>query len=375
MTSARTAPPTPDDLFALDGLLTDDERDIRATVRRGARRARTPAHRRLVSSAASCRPATWPRLFGDLGLLGMHLEGYGCAGTSADGVRPGLPRARGRRLRHPLAGVGAGLAGDVRDLALRHRGAEAAVAAADGRGRGDRLLRPDRARLRLRPGRRCAPAPARDGDDWVLDGTKMWITNGSVADVAVVWAQTDDGDPRLRRPDGHAGLLRAARSSTSCRCAPRSPASWCSTASGCRPTRCCPRLTGLRGPLSLPERGALRDRLGRDGRGPRLPRDGARRTPATRMQFDRPIAGFQLTQAKLADMALELHKGSCSPCTSAGSRTPAPAARPSRSASASSTTCARRSRSPHVPHDPRRVNGITAGVPGACGTRTTWSRC
>ena len=48
----------------------------------------------------------------------------------------------------------------------------------------------------------------RDGDDWVLNGTKMWITNGSVADVAVVWARTDDGHPRLRRTDRHARLLR-----------------------------------------------------------------------------------------------------------------------------------------------------------------------
>ena len=54
----------------------------------------------------------------------------------------------------------------------------------------------------------CARAARRDGDDWVLNGTKMWITNGAVADVAVVWARTDDGHPRLRRPDRHAGLLR-----------------------------------------------------------------------------------------------------------------------------------------------------------------------
>ncbi len=64
-----------------------------------------------------------------------------------------------------------------------------------------------------------------DGDDWVLNGTKAWITNGSVADIAVVWAQTDDGLRGFLVPDGHAGILRAARSPASCRCGPRSPPS------------------------------------------------------------------------------------------------------------------------------------------------------
>ena len=64
-----------------------------------------------------------------------------------------------------------------------------------------------------------------DGDDWVLNGTKMWITNGSVADIAVVWAQTDDGLRGFLVPTGTAGLLRARRSRASCRCGPRSPPS------------------------------------------------------------------------------------------------------------------------------------------------------
>ena len=130
---------------------------------------------------------------GALGLLGMHLEGYGCAGHDRDRVRPGMPRARGDRLRDPLDGVGAGLAGDVRDLALGLRGAEAASGCqrmAPGEAIGCfGLTEPDHgsdpASMRTRA--------RRDGSDWVLDGRKMWITNGSVADVAVVWAQTEEG--------------------------------------------------------------------------------------------------------------------------------------------------------------------------------------
>ena len=147
-----------------------------------------------------------------------------------------------------------------------------------------------------------------DGDDWVLNGTKMWITNGSVADVAVVWAQTDDGHPGLPGARRHRGLLAPARSATSCRCGPRSPPSWSWTTSACRPTRCCGEVTGLRGPLSCLNEarfgivfgalGAARDCL-----------ETAIAYAITREVFDRPLAAFQLTQAKLADMTLELQKG------------------------------------------------------------------
>ena len=106
------------------------------------------------------------------------------------------------------------------------------MAAAHGDGRGHRLLRADRARRRLRPASMRTRA-RRDGDDWVLNGRKMWITNGSVADVAVVWAQTDDGVRGFVVPTD-TPASRAPRSSTSCRCAPRSPASWSSTTSACR---------------------------------------------------------------------------------------------------------------------------------------------
>ncbi len=83
----------------------------------------------------------------------------------------------------------------------------------------------------------------RDGADWILSGTKMWITNAPVADVAVVWARTDEGINGFVVPMDEPGVT-ANVIGTSCRCAPRRPASWCSTTCGCRPTRCCPTRVG-----------------------------------------------------------------------------------------------------------------------------------
>jgi glutaryl-CoA dehydrogenase len=147
----------------------------------------------------------------------------------------------------------------------------------------------------------------RDGDDWVLNGAKMWITNGSVADVAIVWAQTDDGvrgfvvptdTPGFSAPLIHHKLsMRASVTSELVLEDVRLPGS-----------AVLPEVRGLRGPLScLTEArfgivwgvlGSARDCL-----------ETAIAYTQSRVQFDRPIAGFQLTQAKLATMALELDKG------------------------------------------------------------------
>ena len=136
----------------------------------------------------------------------------------------------------------------------------------------------------------------------------MWITNAPVADVAVVWARTDDGIRGFVVPMATPGVTAQRDHTTSCRCGRRRPARSCSTTCACRPTRSCPRRAGLKAPLScLTEArfgiawgalGAARDCL-----------ETAIDYAVTREQFGRPIAGFQLTQAKLADMALELQKG------------------------------------------------------------------
>ena len=147
----------------------------------------------------------------------------------------------------------------------------------------------------------------RDGDDWILNGGKMWITNGSLADVATVWAQTDDGIRGFLVPRGTAGFsahdihhklsLRASTTSELVLDDVRLPDS-----------ARLPGAAGLRGPLScLSEArfgivfgalGAARDSI-----------ESALEYADTRVQFGRPIAGFQLTQQKLADAALELYKG------------------------------------------------------------------
>ena len=147
----------------------------------------------------------------------------------------------------------------------------------------------------------------RDGDDWVLNGTKMWITNGSVADIAVVWAQTDDGLRGFLVPTDAEGFsapkitkklsLRASVTSELILDGVRLPDS-----------AVLPEVTGMRGPLSCLNEarfgivfgalGAARDCL-----------ETAIAYAAEREVFDRPLAAFQLTQAKLADMTLELQKG------------------------------------------------------------------
>ena len=165
----------------------------------------------------------WPRRFGDIGLLGMHLQGYGCAGTSATAY--GLACLE---LEAGDSGIRSlcfrpGLAGHVPDLEVRLRGAEADMAPRDGGGEvigcfG--LTEPDSgsdpASMRT--------SARRDGSDWVINGTKMWITNGSIADVAVVWARTDDGSGASSSPPTPPGS-RPTRSRRRRRCGHRSPRS------------------------------------------------------------------------------------------------------------------------------------------------------
>jgi glutaryl-CoA dehydrogenase len=147
----------------------------------------------------------------------------------------------------------------------------------------------------------------RDGDDWVLSGTKMWITNGSVSDVAIVWAGTDEGIrgfvvpcdvPGFSAPDIHRKLsLRASVTSELVLDEVRLPA-------GAQ----LPLAEGLKGPLSCLNEARFGIVWGVMGAA-RACFETALNYAKERVQFDRPIAGFQLTQRKFADMALELNKG------------------------------------------------------------------
>jgi glutaryl-CoA dehydrogenase len=147
----------------------------------------------------------------------------------------------------------------------------------------------------------------RDGGDWVLDGRKTWITNGTVADVAVVWAQTDEGVRGFVVPTDVAGFsapeihhkmaLRASVTSELVLDGVRLPA-----------TALLPEARGLRAPLSCLNEARYGIVWGTMGAA-RSCFESALRYAGEREQFGRPIAAFQLTQAKLASMALEYSKG------------------------------------------------------------------
>jgi glutaryl-CoA dehydrogenase len=147
----------------------------------------------------------------------------------------------------------------------------------------------------------------RDGDDWILDGRKMWITNGSVADVAVVWAQTDEGIRGFVVPTDSAGFtapeikrklsLRASVTSELVLDGVRLPGD-----------AALPDVVGLKGPLSCLNEARYGIIWGAMGAA-RSAFEAARAYAGEREQFGKPIAAFQLTQQKLADMVVELVKG------------------------------------------------------------------
>jgi glutaryl-CoA dehydrogenase len=299
----------PLELLGVDSLLSDDERDVQAAVRD------------FVRDRVKPYVADWFErgeidlgMFketGSLGLLGMHLEGYGCAGTNA--VSYGLACLE---LEAGDSGVRSlvSVQGSLAMFAIWKFGSEEQkqtwlprMAAGELVGCFG-LTEPDHG---SNPAGMLTRA-VRDGDGWRLNGTKMWITNGSVADVAVVWAQTDPSEgargirgfvvptdmPGFSAPKiGHKLSLRASVTSELVLEDVRLPAE-----------ALLPEVTGMRGPLSCLNEarfgivfgalGAARDCL-----------DTALDYAATREIFDRPLASFQLTQAKLADMALELQKG------------------------------------------------------------------
>ena len=227
MSASVAAPPAlrPTDFLDLDRLLADEERLIRDTVRALRRRpGRCPNVGDWFEEARI--PRELARRAGQPRAAGHAPGGLRLRRRERDGLRPRVHGARGRRQRRAQPRLRPGLAGDVRDPPLGLGGAEAAVAAADGGRRGDRLLRPDRARLRARTRARCARARAATARDWILNGAKMWITNGSIADVAVVWARDGRRRARLPGPAADARASRTRTSTASSRCARRSPPSW-----------------------------------------------------------------------------------------------------------------------------------------------------
>lgn len=301
-----TPPPVhPFDLFGIDTLLSDEERDIRDTVRAMGDRELRP-HVAEWFEQGSIPARELARQLGELGVLGMHLQGYGCAGTSA--VSYGLACLELEAVDSGLRSL-VSVQGSLAMYAIWKYGSEEQKqqwlpGMAAGRFIGCfGLTEPDAG---SDPGAMRTHAK-RDGEDWVLNGTKMWITNGSVSDIAVVWARTDDGVRGFLVPADTPGFttndikhkvsLRASVTSELVMEDVRLPAD-----------AVLPDARGLSGPLGCLNEarfgivfgalGAARDCL-----------ETAIAYAADRTVFNRPLAGFQLTQQKLADMALELGKG------------------------------------------------------------------
>jgi glutaryl-CoA dehydrogenase len=292
------------ELLRFDDLLSNEELLIQQTVRSFVADKVKPRIAQWYEDGESPRELI-PEL-GQLGLLGMHLQGYGCAGTSA--VSYGLAclelEAGDSSLRSFVSVQGSLSMFSIWRYGSVEQKQQWLPVLASGEAIGCfGLTEPD---FGSNPAGMRTHA-ARDGSDWVLNGTKMWITNGSIADVATVWAHTDEGIRGFLVPNSTRGFtardihhklsLRASITSELVLDDVRVPAE-----------AMLPQARGLSGPLGCLNEarygivwgamGAARDCL-----------ESALAYAGSRIQFDRPIAGFQLTQAKIADSALELYKG------------------------------------------------------------------
>ncbi|HWD06420.1 MAG TPA: acyl-CoA dehydrogenase family protein [Amycolatopsis sp.] len=296
--------PDPHDFLDLDAGLSEEERAIRDAVREYARdQLQGNVAEWYESGALPARDLA--KGFGQLGLLGMHLEGYGCAGTSAV--------AYGVACRE-LEAVDSGLRsfvsvqGSLAMFAIHRWGSEEhrqdwlpKMAAGEALGCFG-LTEPDAG---SDPGSMRTRA-VRDGSDWVLTGTKMWITNGTVADVAVVWAQTDEGIRGFVVPTSTPGFtanevkhklsLRASLTAELVLDGVRLPES-----------AAFPEVRGLRGPLSCLNEARYGILYGVVGAA-RTCYEAALEYTLSREQFGKPLAGFQLTQRKLADLLVEVNR-------------------------------------------------------------------
>ncbi|MGW3075251.1 MULTISPECIES: acyl-CoA dehydrogenase family protein [unclassified Kitasatospora] len=299
--STGTALADPLDLIDFATLFTDEEREIQATVARFLADRVRPHLPEWFDNAHFARELA-PEL-GALGLLGMHLEGYGCAGTNA--VSYGLAclelEAADSGFRSFVSVQGSLSMYSIHQWGSEEQKQEWLPRLAAGTAIGCfGLTEPDfgsnPAGMRTRA--------VRDGSDWILDGTKMWITNGGIADVATVWANTEDGVRGFLVPRGTPGFttrdigqklsLRASVTSELHLEGVRLPAE-----------AQLPGAKGLRGPLSCLNEARFGILFGAVGAG-RDSLQAALRYADSRIQFDRPISGFQLTQRKFADMALAL---------------------------------------------------------------------
>ncbi|MEV0197091.1 acyl-CoA dehydrogenase family protein [Nonomuraea sp. NPDC050691] len=295
-----------DDLLRVDDRLNGDQRLIRDTV------ASFVSDRVLPHVADWFEQGVFPARelapeLGALGLLGMHLEGYGCAGTDAvsygvacreleagdSGLRS-FVSVQGSLAMFPIWRYGS----DEQKEEWLPRMAAGEAIGCFGLTEPDHGSDPSGMRTYAK----------RDGSDWILNGSKMWITNGSVADVAVVWAQTDEGirgfvvptsTPGFSAPEIHRKLsLRASVTSSLYFDDVRLPGS-----------AVLPGVTGLKGPLSCLSEARFGILWGVVGAA-RACLEAAVEYAKTRVQFGKPIGSFQLTQEKLAWMYVGMTQAS-----------------------------------------------------------------
>jgi glutaryl-CoA dehydrogenase len=304
MTATAPAPKIrPKDFLGFDQLLSDEERDIRDTVRAFVTDRVLPYVGEWFEEARI--PLELAPELGKIGVLGMHLEGYGCAGASAtayglacmeleagdSGVRS-LVSVQGSLAMFAIYRWGS----EEQKLQWLPRMAAGEAIGCFGLTEPDAGSDPGSMRTRAR----------RDGTDWILHGQKMWITNGSAADVAVVWARTDEGLRGFLVPKGTKGFttqdihrklsLRASVTSELLLDDVRLPAD-----------AMLPEAKSLRGPLSCLNEARYGIVWGAVGAA-RACFEAALDYSLERRQFDRPIASFQIQQQKLASMSLEVNR-------------------------------------------------------------------
>jgi len=297
-------PVNPTDLLEIDRLLSDDELALRARVRSFVDERIRPHIEEWF--AAGRFPSELSRGFGELGVLGLHLEGHGCPGGSTVdyGIACMEIEAGDSGLRSFMSVQGSLVMFPIHTYGSQEQKEEWLPRLASGEAIGCFAL--------TEPGAGSDPgamttSARHGGGDWILDCHKRWNTNGTVSDLAVVWAQTDEGIRGFLVPSNAPGVtflpiddawsLRAAARSELLLEGVRLPAG-----------AVLPGVTGLAGPLSCLTEARFGIAFGAMGAA-RDCFETALRHAITREQFGRPIGSFQLIQAKLASMAVELAKG------------------------------------------------------------------
>lgn len=301
----------PHDVLAIDSLLSEEERLLRDTVRQLVTDKVLPDVGEWFDQGIF--PKEMAKEFGALGLLGMHLDGYGCAGTSAtayglacleleagDSGARSFVSVQGSLAMFPIWAFGSE---EQKQQWLPGMAAGDLIGCFG-------LTEPDSG---SDPSSMRTTARQDASGDWVLDGAKMWITNGSVADVAVVWARTDPegpdrgavrgfvvptDTPGFSAPEIHRKVsLRASVTSELVLDGVRLPAD-----------AVLPEVSGMRGPLSCLNEARFGISFGACGAA-RACYESALAYSLERRQFDQPIASFQLTQRKLVDMMVSVQRG------------------------------------------------------------------